>query len=91
MPPGRWRSSQSFLDPEPLRRLLKKWAKNYWDAIYPFDLGGAYPNFMMDDEGEARIKEDLRRQLADVSLKLKNRYDPGQPIPGEPELLRPAA
>jgi hypothetical protein len=34
---------------------LKKWARNYWEAVHPYDLGGAYPNFMMDDEGEARL------------------------------------
>lgn len=55
---------------------LKKWARNYWEAIHPFDLGGAYPNFMMDDEGEARIKATYGDNYERLS-KLKYRYDPG--------------
>ncbi len=55
---------------------LKKWAKDYWTAVHSFDLAGAYPNFMMDDEGEARLKAtygDNYKRLA----KLKKKYDPG--------------
>ena len=54
---------------------LKKWARDYWEAVHPFDLGGAYPNFMMDDEGEARLKAtygDNYKRLAT----LKKKYDP---------------
>ncbi len=55
--------------------VLKKWAKNYWEAIHPFDLGGAYPNFMMDDEGEARIKATYGDNYQRLG-KLKKKYDP---------------
>ena len=55
---------------------LKQWAKNYWEAIHPFDLGGAYPNFMMDDEGEARIKATYGDNYERLG-KLKKKYDPG--------------
>ena len=55
---------------------LKQWAKNYWEAIHPFDLGGAYPNFMMDDEGEARIKATYGDNYQRLG-KLKKKYDPG--------------
>ncbi len=54
---------------------LKKWARDYWEAVHPFDLGGAYPNFMMDDEGEARLKAtygDNYQRLA----RIKRTYDP---------------
>jgi hypothetical protein len=54
---------------------LKKWAKDYWEAIHPFDLGGAYPNFMMDDEGEARIKATYGDNYNRLG-KLKKKYDP---------------
>ena len=54
---------------------LKKWAKDYWAAIHPFDLDGAYPNFMMDDEGDQRLKatygDNYKRLVA-----VKDRYDP---------------
>jgi FAD/FMN-containing dehydrogenase len=55
---------------------LKQWARDYWEAVHPFDLDGAYPNFMMDDEGEARVKAaygDNYGRLATV----KKKYDPG--------------
>ena len=54
---------------------LKKWAKDYWEAVHPFDLGGAYPNFMMDDEGEARLAAtygDNYKRLA----AMKAKFDP---------------
>jgi FAD/FMN-containing dehydrogenase len=54
---------------------LKNWARNYWDAIHPFDLGGAYPNFMMDDEGEARIKAAYGDNYQRLG-QLKKKYDP---------------
>ena len=45
------------VDPEPANAAaLQQWARDYWQAVHPFDLAGAYPNFMMDDEGEARVK-----------------------------------
>jgi FAD/FMN-containing dehydrogenase len=43
--------------------------------VHPFDLGGAYPNFMMDDEGDARLQAtygDNYPRLATV----KSKYDP---------------
>jgi Berberine and berberine like len=55
---------------------LKKWATDYWQAVHAFDLGGAYPNFMMDDEDDARLKAtygDNYERLANV----KKKYDPG--------------
>jgi FAD/FMN-containing dehydrogenase len=54
---------------------LKQWARAYWDAVHPFNLPGAYANFMMDDEGEARVKAaygDNYQRLAAV----KKKYDP---------------
>ena len=40
------------VDPEPANAAaLQQWARDYWQAVHPFDLAGAYPNFMMDDEG----------------------------------------
>jgi hypothetical protein len=52
--------------------------------VHPFDLGGAYPNFMMDDEGDARLQAtygDNYSRLATV----KSKYDPAKSVPGEPE------
>ena len=45
------------VDPDPATvPALKQWAQAYWAAVHPFNLPGAYANFMMDDEGEARVK-----------------------------------
>jgi FAD/FMN-containing dehydrogenase len=54
---------------------LKRWATDYWTAVRPYGLGGAYPNFMMDDEGEARLRGtygDNYPRLAE----LKRKFDP---------------
>jgi hypothetical protein len=54
---------------------LKAWGRAYWKAVHPFNLEGAYVNFMMDDEASDRILatygENYKR-LAQV----KGRYDP---------------
>lgn len=54
---------------------IKDWAKGYWSAVHPHNLAGAYPNFMMDDEGEGRVRAafgDNYPRLAAV----KSKYDP---------------
>ena len=54
---------------------VKKWAKDYWTAIHPFDLDGAYPNFMMDDEGDARLKATYGGNYQRL-VAVKDKYDP---------------
>ena len=65
------------IDPDPANAaILKEWAQAYWRAVHPHNLPGAYANFMMDDEGEARVKAaygDNYQRLA----ALKKKYDPG--------------
>ena len=64
------------VDPDPANApVLKRWAHDYWEAVHPFNLPGAYANFMMADEGEARVKAaygDNYDRLASV----KKKYDP---------------
>jgi FAD/FMN-containing dehydrogenase len=43
--------------------------------VHPFDLGGAYPNFMMDDEGDARLKSTYGDNYTTLAA-IKKRYDP---------------
>ena len=51
-----WSMVIAAVDAEPARAdALKRWAQAYWQAIHPFNLGGAYVNFMMD-EGPGRIE-----------------------------------
>ena len=48
------------VDPDPATApALKRWAHDYWTAVHPFNLPGAYANFMMDDEGEARLRPPM--------------------------------
>ncbi|MGH9162750.1 MAG: BBE domain-containing protein, partial [Vicinamibacteraceae bacterium] len=49
--------------------------RTYWKAVHPFNLEGAYINFMMDDELDGRVEAtygDNYERL--VSIKAK--YDP---------------
>ena len=50
------------------------WTVNYWDALHPHSLPGAYINFMMD-EGVDRIKATYRDNYARLA-EVKRRYDP---------------
>jgi FAD/FMN-containing dehydrogenase len=64
------------VDPDPNNApAIKKWARDYWEAVHPFDLAGAYPNFMMDDEGESRVKAAYGENY-DRLATLKKKYDP---------------
>jgi len=71
-----WSMVIAAIDPDPaMAPALKEWATQYWQAVHPFDLGGAYPNFMMDDEGEGRLQAtygDNYKRLAE----LKGKFDP---------------
>jgi FAD/FMN-containing dehydrogenase len=54
---------------------LKSWGRAYWKAVHPFNLDGAYVNFMMDDEIEGRVEASYGanyQRLASVKAK----YDP---------------
>ncbi|MFP4537207.1 MAG: FAD-binding oxidoreductase [Dichotomicrobium sp.] len=64
------------VDPDPGKAsALTKWARDYWAAVHPFNGEGGYVNFMMEDEGEARVRAsygDNYERLAAV----KKAYDP---------------
>ena len=55
---------------------IRSWATDYWQAVHPHDLEGAYPNFMMADEGEARIRATFGANYPRLAA-LKQRFDPG--------------
>ncbi len=71
-----WSMVIAGIDPNPQKAgAIMRWAKAYWDAVHPFNPGGGYTNFMMDDEGDARIKAaygDNYGRLASIKAK----YDP---------------
>jgi FAD/FMN-containing dehydrogenase len=54
---------------------LKTWGRGYWNAVHPFNMEGAYVNFMFDDEAQGRVQAtygDNYQRLAAI----KARYDP---------------
>lgn len=71
-----WSMVIAGIDPDPKKAgPVTRWTKGYWEALHPFNPGGAYSNFMMDDEGDARLKAtygDNYNRLAG----LKKKYDP---------------
>jgi hypothetical protein len=71
-----WSMVIAGIDPDPRNaRAVTQWTKAYWDAVHPFDLAGAYPNFMMDDEGDARLKAAFGANYARLAA-VKKKYDP---------------
>jgi hypothetical protein len=64
------------VDPDPANAgAITAWAKSYWEALHPYGAGGAYVNFMMEGEGEDRIRAtygDNYERLAQIKMK----YDP---------------
>lgn len=54
---------------------VTRWTKAYWEALHPFNPGGGYVNFMMDDEGDARVKATYGANYNRLA-KLKKKYDP---------------
>jgi hypothetical protein len=72
-----WSMAIVGVDPDPSKApALKKWARDYWEAVHPFNLGGAYTNFMMDDEGEVRLRAAYGDNYERL-VTLKKKYDPG--------------
>jgi hypothetical protein len=70
-----WSMVIAGIDPNPQKAgPVTRWTKAYWEAVHPFDLGGAYPNFMMDDEGDARLKAAYGSNYARLAA-VKSKYD----------------
>jgi len=58
------------------REKLTKWARDYWTALHPHNLPGAYVNFMMADEGDDRIKATYGGNYKKL-VAVKKKYDKG--------------
>jgi FAD/FMN-containing dehydrogenase len=64
------------VDPNPSNaEKITKWCKDYWEALHPYSSGGAYSNFMMDDEGQDRVKASYKHNY-DRLVEIKKKYDP---------------
>lgn len=58
-----------------IQPFIREWAKGYWEALHPYSAPGAYVNFMMDDEGQARVEATYRDNYQRL-VEVKERYDP---------------
>jgi hypothetical protein len=64
------------IDPDPANAgLITKWTRDYWAAIEPHSLGGAYVNFLMEDEGAERVRATYRDNFERL-VEIKTQYDP---------------
>jgi hypothetical protein len=54
---------------------LKTWGRSYWKAVQPFNMNGAYVNFMMDDEVPGRVQASYGDNYARLAA-IKATYDP---------------
>jgi len=71
-----WSMVIAGIDPSPQKAAaVTQWTKAYWEAVHPFDLAGAYPNFMMDDEGDARLRATYGENYGRLTA-VKKKYDP---------------
>src|ERR1700720_3329862 len=72
---AKWSMVIVGVDPDPANaEKITTWTKDYWAALHPYSLGGAYVNFMMD-EGIDRIKATYRDNY-DRLVEVKRKYDP---------------
>ncbi len=63
------------IDPDPANApAITAWAKEYWEAVHPYNLKGAYLNFMME-EGEGRIRATYGENYGLLAT-VKKKYDP---------------
>jgi hypothetical protein len=73
---ARWSMVIAAIDSDPAKANdLKKWGRAYWEAIHPYNLGGAYVNFMMDDENDGRVQASYGPNYQRLQA-IKKKYDP---------------
>jgi FAD binding domain/Berberine and berberine like len=72
---AKWAEVIVGVDPDPANaELIKDWTIEYWEALHPYSMGGAYVNFMMD-EGQERVQATYRGNYERLA-QIKRRYDP---------------
>lgn len=64
------------VDPDPgSKTSIIAWARDYWSALQPYSIGGAYINFIMD-EGTESVKSNYGDNYKKLT-QIKATYDPG--------------
>jgi FAD/FMN-containing dehydrogenase len=54
---------------------LRAWGRAYWKAVHPFNMDGAYVNFLDADEAENRVEASYGANYARLAT-IKAKYDP---------------
>jgi FAD/FMN-containing dehydrogenase len=73
---AKWAEVIVGVDPDPANKeKITAWSREYWDALHPHSAPGAYVNFMMDTEGEDRVKASYGKNYPKL-VKIKKKYDP---------------
>ena len=71
-----WSMVIAGIDADPKQAdALKAWGRAFWTAIHPFNLEGAYVNFMMDDEVHGRVQATYGENYERLAS-VKAKYDP---------------
>ena len=71
-----WSMVIAGIDPDPQKAgAVTRWAKGYWEAVHPHNLGGGYVNFMMGEEDQQRVKTTYGPNYERLAA-LKKKYDP---------------
>jgi hypothetical protein len=72
---ARWSMVVAAIDPDPAKAVsLATWGRNYWKAVHPYNLPGAYINFMMD-EAQGRVEATYGGNYEKLT-QVKAKYDP---------------
>jgi hypothetical protein len=70
-----WSMVIAGIDPDPSNSdKITNWAKDYWEALHPHNMGGAYVNFLME-EGVDRIQATYGDNFEKLR-NIKAKYDP---------------
>jgi hypothetical protein len=73
---SQWSMVIAGIDANPAQATtISEWAKSYWRALQPLSPRGGYVNFMMDDEGPARVAASYGANYPRLQS-VKRRYDP---------------
>jgi hypothetical protein len=87
---ARWSMVIAGIDADPAKAAaLRKWGREYWEAVHPHNLGGGYVNFMMDDEIDGRLQATYGANYKKLAA-VKQKYDP-QNLFRVNQNIRPAA
>jgi FAD/FMN-containing dehydrogenase len=53
----------------------RQWVRDYWSALHPHSAGGAYVNFLTEDDGQDRVAASYRGNYGRLA-EIKKKYDP---------------